>query len=155
MEVISFTKVALPYGWLGNMSPYPIEVDGLVWRTSEALFQAGRFASDDPVRETIRASKSPMGAKMAAKGNRERMVIVPQSAEDLAWMAHVLRLKMGAHPKLQDMLVATGNLPIVEDTTSRPNTSGLFWGAALQPDGTWKGLNWLGKLWIELREESR
>lgn len=23
-RLITFTKVALPYGWLGNMSPYPV-----------------------------------------------------------------------------------------------------------------------------------
>lgn len=55
MNVITFTKVALPYGWLGNMSPHPIVVAGKTWKTAESLFQALRFAEDDPVREEIRA----------------------------------------------------------------------------------------------------
>ncbi len=35
--VIAFCNVSAPYGWLGNMSPHPIEADGVVWRTAEAL----------------------------------------------------------------------------------------------------------------------
>ena len=40
---ISFTKVSLPFGWLGNMSPFPILYEGKEWKTTEALFQALRF----------------------------------------------------------------------------------------------------------------
>ena len=63
-EVIAFTKVKLPFGWLGNMSPHPIIFWDKEWRTAEALFQAGRFVTDDPIREEIRAEASPMSAKM-------------------------------------------------------------------------------------------
>lgn len=41
---------------------------------------------------------------------------------------------------------------IVEDCTKRQRGSGLFWGAALI-DGKWQSQNWLGQLWMELREE--
>ena len=40
MNEIWFTKVDLPYGWLGNMAPYPVLHDGCRWLTTEALFQA-------------------------------------------------------------------------------------------------------------------
>ena len=149
---VSFTKVALPYGWLGNMAPFPITFDGLLWRTSEALFQARRFTEGDPVREEIRRQASPMGAKMVAKASRGRMTIVPQSEADLVLMADVIRLKIEAHPRLLEMLLATGREEIVEDCTARPRGSGLFWGAARQSDGSWKGENHLGRLWMELRE---
>ena len=153
MSVISFTKVSLPYGWLGNMAPYPIVVKDLSWRTNEALFQAYRFAAEDPVREEIRSQTSPMAAKMVAKRCKERMVVVPQSEQDLQLMELVLRLKLKAHPGLKTKLLATGDATIIEDCTSRPRGSGLFWGAALQPDETWKGNNQLGKLWMQLRQE--
>lgn len=150
---ISFTKVRLPHGWLGNMAPFPVEWGGLTWRTTEALFQARRFAEGDPVRELIRAEASPMGAKMVAKGHADRMVVAQQSAADLALMADVLRLKVADHPQLAEWLLATGDEEIVEDCTSRPRGSGLFWGAARQADGTWRGENWLGRLWVALRAE--
>jgi predicted NAD-dependent protein-ADP-ribosyltransferase YbiA (DUF1768 family) len=77
-KIIAFTKVKLPYGWLGNMSPFPIEHDGKTWRTTEALFQALRF-EDEEIRELIREQKSPMAAKMMAKKHRESMTIQPLS----------------------------------------------------------------------------
>lgn len=60
MNVIGFTKVKLPYGWLGNMSPYPIEFGGKIYKTSEALFQALRF-NDEEIQEIIISEKSPIG----------------------------------------------------------------------------------------------
>lgn len=150
---IAFTKVRLPHGWLGNMAPFPVEWGGASWRTTEALFQARRFAEGDPVRELIRAEASPMGAKMVAKSHADRMVIAQQSGADLALMADVLRLKVAAHPQLAEWLLATGDEEIVEDCTSRPRGSGLFWGAARQADGSWRGENWLGRLWVKLRAE--
>lgn len=155
MSEVSFTKVKLPYGWLGNMAPYGIRYHGLDWRTSEALFQAYRFAEGDSIRETIRAQKSPMGAKMVAKSARDQMVIKPMSQADLDLMATVLLLKIEAHPYLRRPLRATGGATLIEDSSSRSNISGLFWGAAHQADDTWKGENHLGKLWMKLRDSCR
>lgn len=151
MKTISFTKVDLPFGWLGNMSPYPIEYDGKTWRTSEALFQALRFGSEE-IREMIRAEKSPMGAKMKAKKYREDMSIKPLSEEDIKNMQMCIRLKLEQHPDLQVQLASTQDKQIVEDVTSRPRGSGLFWGA-MKTDSGWEGKNVLGKIWMEIREK--
>ena len=66
-KVISFTKVALPYGWIGNMSQYPVQYGGVWWKTNEHLFQALRFPEGLPVREEIYRQASPMAAKILAK----------------------------------------------------------------------------------------
>lgn len=155
MNVISFTKVSLPYGWLGNMSPYPIEFGGKTWRTTEALFQALRF-KDEEIQELIRAEKSPMGAKMVMNANSKYIVIEKHGVKDLMNMKMCLKLKISQHPKLVDELIGTGDLPIIEDVTKRGDVGGnLFWGAMLvDKDGTktWVGNNALGKLWMEIRE---
>ena len=75
---ITFTKNDLPYGWLGNMSAYPVRYRGKLYRTAEALFQALRFR-DEAVIEAIRANSSPFGAKLTAKANREKMVVVERT----------------------------------------------------------------------------
>ena len=155
MSVIAFTKVALPYGWLGNMSPYPVVHDGKEWRTTEALFQALRLAPPNPVRELIREEKSPMGAKMIAKKYADQRTVTALSEEDLNIMKVVLRLKVNTHVHLKKELLDTGDALIVEDVTKRPGGTGTFWGAALQADGAWVGDNHLGRLWMELREELR
>lgn len=151
--IIAFTKVALPFGWLGNMAPYPVTYGGKAWRTTEALFQALRF-EDESIQEAIRQEKSPMAAKMVAKRHKSKMVVVPMGAADLDNMRLVLRLKLQAHPALGRQLLATGGARIVEDCSRRPHGSGLFWGAALR-EGRWVGENWLGRLWEELRASLR
>ncbi len=148
---IAFTSVKKPFGWLGNMAPFPIEFEGQTWRTTEALFQALRF-SDLEIREKIRAEKSPMSAKMIAKSLRSQMTIEPMSEADLNNMRTVLQLKVIQHPELLEQLRATGNQRIIEDVTKRPQGSGKFWGAALE-DQIWEGENWLGVLWEEVRAQ--
>lgn len=153
MQVIAFTKVRLPFGWLGNMAPYSVTHDDRLYRTTEALFQALRFDSEE-IRDEIRAEKSPMSAKMRAKGYRDRMVVEPRSDEDVANMRAVLRLKLDSHGALPGKLLETGDATIIEDCTYRQRGSGLFWGAALN-DGEWQGKNVLGRLWMDLRGELR
>lgn len=147
---IAFKKVKDAYGWMGNMSPHPV----LGFKTAEAAFQAMRFDSMSPVVAEIKAAKSPMGAKMIAKKAHEHMLVVPRSAADLESMLFVLRMKfMASDEGLAAQLLATGDEVIVEDVTSRPNESGLFWGAKLCKDGTWEGENHLGKLLMQVRAE--
>jgi ribA/ribD-fused uncharacterized protein len=152
---ITFTKVKLPHGWMGNMAPFSVKYQGKEWRTTEALFQALRF-DDDGIREEIRAITSPMGCKMRVKKiikeQPEKRIVLPMSEQDLANMEMVLRLKLEQHPDLKQMLLDTGNETIIEDCTNRPRGSGKFWGAALE-DGKWQGKNMLGKLWMRLRKE--
>jgi len=148
-QVIRFTKVALPYGWLGNMSPFPIEHEGKTWRTTEALFQSLRF-EDESIKELIREQKSPMAAKMVAKKHRLSMITLTQE-EDYLNMMMCLILKIKYHPQLIDDLIATDKLDIIEDVTSRGSRgSNLYWGAMLV-DNEWIGENKLGQAWMHIR----
>ncbi len=151
--MIRFTKVSLPYGWLGNMAPYPIMYDGKKWLTSEALFQSLRFG-DDEIKEIIRKEKSPMGAKMKAKGNRLSYIIEPMSEQDVENMKLCVRLKIEQHPLLKGQLLATGTMLIVEDIEKRNGARHFFWGAKLI-NGVWEGNNMMGKIWMEYRDSIR
>ena len=148
-KVIAFTKVSLPYGWMGNMSPYPISYKNKLWPTAEALFQALRY-SDESIRDLIHQQKSPFAAKLTSKSNIGKRVVQAQSPQDLANMELILKLKLEQHPELKAELKKTGTATIIEDCTNRANESGLFWGAANQ-GGKWVGQNMLGKLWMKLR----
>ena len=161
-KIIAFTKVSLPYGWMGNMSPFPIEYMGKTWKTSEALFQALRF-SDENLQKLIRNEASPMGCKMKMKaivkqltnsGELHKRIVEPLSKEDLANMELCVRLKIEQHPKLKFALLDTVGCAIYEDVTKRGRKgSNLFWGALKKEDGTWEGENHLGKIWVKIREE--
>ena len=157
MPPIFIRKVNCPHsGWLSNMSPYRIVIGDEVWKTAEAYFQSLRFAPDDAVRETIRMQKSPIAAKMVAKQNVSRMVVVPMSEQDIENMRITLRLKFKCNQiPLEDNLLLTGTRTIIEDCSGRRTDSGAFWGTYELPNGLLYGQNKLGKLLMELRNEIR
>jgi len=152
MNIITFTKVKLPYGWLGNMSRYPVTYEGVEYRTTEALFQALRFREYPEVAEEIRAQKSPMAAKLTAK---KYMEFADAGEEiDNQRMLMCLKLKLEQHPELVQMLLDTGAATIIEDCTNRDRGSARYWGAVLV-NGVWEGKNVLGNMWMHLREKLR
>jgi predicted NAD-dependent protein-ADP-ribosyltransferase YbiA (DUF1768 family) len=154
MDEITFTKVKLEWGWLGNMSPHPIEYDGKTWRTSEALFQSLRFKDEEP-KGIIRLEKSPMGCKMKSKSLAKiyDRLVVPMSLKDIENMKMCVRLKLEQNPELIELLLQTGDKTIIEDATSRGRKeSNLFWGAIRTEDG-WEGENMMGKIWEDIRNE--
>ena len=50
---IHFYRVNEKHGYMSNFSAHPIELDGVVWPTSEHYFQAQKFAGT-PHAETVR-----------------------------------------------------------------------------------------------------
>lgn len=151
--VVSFSKVALPYGWLGNMSPYKLQYNGKIWLTAEALFQALRY-DDEIIQEEIRMIKSPMGAKMRAKTFKDKMVVVPMTEQDVQNMKLCIRLKLENNPLLKQKLLITKEFEIIEDIGIRNKERDKFWGAKKE-NGIWIGKNTLGSIWMEVRDEIR
>ena len=155
MKAVVINRVREEWGELGNMAPFPVEYEGVTYPTSEHLFQRLRL-TDDALRHEVVQVKNPMSAKMRAKKlmkeNPDKTLPVCCD-EDMVRMKMVLELKLQQHEKIKDTLLLTGDRFIVEDATRRQRGSGLFWGAALQEDGSWKGDNALGKLWMIIRDE--
>ena len=90
------------------------EEDGVHWPTVEHYFQAQKFpgAENAAYRDKIRSAKTPKEAK--ALGRTRGVVIRPdwEEAKETI-MLHALRKKF-ATGKLQDLLLATGDRPLVE-----------------------------------------
>lgn len=149
-NIVTFTKVSLPYGWLGNMSAHPVPYKEIVYPTAEHLFQALRFSEDHIIQTEIIKYNSPMKAKMMCKPYLPECIITPRSEKDIENMLMVLLLKIDTHLDLREQLLNTGDSIIIEDVTKRPNESGLYWGAAW--NGTvWNGTNMLGQCWMNIR----
>lgn len=154
-DIISFTKVALPFGWMGNMAPYPVVHENVTYRTTEALFQCLRFVGHPEIQEKIRSQLSPMQAKIVAK---EQIAIIEKEGfelmgeKDVQNMKLCIDLKIAQHPQLKQQLLDTLDKVIIEDCTSRPQGSGVFWGAAYQ-NGNWIGKNILGNILMEKRAQ--
>jgi len=152
LKTVAFKKVNEPYGWLSNMSPHPIEKDGMFYPTAEHYFQCLRF-EDKKIITDICSVKSPMSAKMKAKRFKEYLKITPRSEQDIENMSHTINLKISQHPFLTLLLSDMKDSFIIEDVTNRPNTSGLFWGMAFI-NGKWIGNNHLGNIWMNKIKEN-
>ena len=148
-EVVIFRKTKEAFGGLSNMAAgFPIEINGIHIRTSEALYQACRFPHSEEIQRIIIEEKSPMAAKMKSKKFRvqtrnDRMEV---RVDIMRWC---LKVKLACNwDKFKQLLMATENKPIVEE--SRRDK---FWGAIPNGDEILIGQNILGRLLMELREE--
>jgi type I restriction enzyme, S subunit len=150
-DSVVFLKTNDKFGGLSNMaSGFPLEVNGLHILTSEALYQACRFPHMPEIQRLIIAQASPMTAKMKSKPYR-RNSRSDWNRVRVKIMRWCLRVKLAQNwPKFSQLLLATGDLPIVEQ--SRRDD---FWGAKPVDNQTLVGMNVLGRLLMELREEVR
>ena len=147
---IVFRKTNERFGGLSNMaSGFPIIVNGVSIRTSEALYQACRFPNNPDVQHRIIVERSPMSAKMRSKPFRGNTRTDWDSVR-VQVMRWCLRAKLVQNwQKFSDLLLSTGSAPIVEKKVRRRD----FWASTEQPDGTLVGTNALGRLLMELREK--
>ena len=147
-----FHKTREKHGGLSNMAAgFPLRVNGIQIRTSEALYQACRFPHLPDVQREIIGERSPMTAKMRSKPWRDetRPDWMEVRVKVMRW---VLRVKLAQNwEKFSHELLETDNLEIVEKKTRRAD----FWGAKVQEDGSFFGKNVLGRLLMELREQVR
>lgn len=145
---VVFLKTRERFGGLSNMAPgFPLMVNDIRIRTSEALYQACRFPHLPDVQRRIIDERSPMTAKM--RGKPFRADSRPDwHAVRVKVMRWCLRVKLAQNRnEFGGLLLATSNRPIVEQS-SRDD----FWGAKMTDAGTMVGMNVLGRLLMELRE---
>lgn len=149
-ECITFKSTKGHYGALSNMAPnYPLFINGVQLKTSEALYQALRFPDYPEIQVEIIKLPSPISAKKFARKH------IHKTRTD--WNKHRFKImKMCLEIKLfqnynifSKVLLATKNLPIVEYTDKDK-----IWGATLEDD-LYIGTNALGRLLMELREKVR
>ena len=143
-----FLKTKEKHGGLSNMAGgFPLEVNGVKIRTSEALYQACRFPHIPQVQHEIIAQRSPMTAKMKGKPHRSNSRS-DWDAVRIKIMRWCLQVKLAQNwDKFSELLLETGDMPIVEH--SRRDD---FWGAKPVDWETLVGANALGRLLMELRE---
>ena len=143
-EPVYFYTPDGPHGAFSNFAKFGVALDGVWWPTAEHYFQAQKF-HDAAYREKIRRASTP---KQAADLGRTRAIPLRQDWDEarVDVMRQVVTTKFETHAALRELLLSTGNRPLVE---SAPGDA--FWGAG--PDGT--GENRLGRLLEELRARFR
>jgi ribA/ribD-fused uncharacterized protein len=144
MNVIKFYRVRDEYGCFSNFAPYPIELKGKTWSTSEHYFQAQKFAGTEH-EEEIRLAQSPMVA--ARMGRSRKRPLCPDWEEikdDL--MREVVLAKFTQHTEIREILLGTGDALLIEHTENDN-----YWGDG----GDGQGKNMLGKILMQVREKLR
>lgn len=129
-----------PYYVFSNWSAHMVEYKGILYTTAEHAYHVQKF-TDEEVKRQIRKSKSPMEAKAVAHLNRDKEV---SNWDDIkvAVMEEIVMQKALQHQEVRDILLATGDEEIVEDSPDD-----YFWG--IGKDGT--GENQMGKIWMRVR----
>jgi len=138
-QTICFYKVGDAFGELSNFSRHEIIVDGWLFRSSEHYYQSRKFFSG--VSDKVRRAK--LCKQAWSIGNAHPTRDDWDSVKDDV-MRTALYCKFTQHSALRTLLLSTGDAELVENT---PRDS--YWGNG----GDGKGLNRLGKLLMELRDE--
>lgn len=144
-----FKKNNEEFGGLSNMATgFPLRINGVEIRTTEAIYQACRFPHIPEIQQKIIEQKSPMLVKMISNTNKKK------SRED--WDSIRLKImKWCINVKLAQNFISFGavlhetGLKNIVENSAKDN----FWGAIPNEDGTiFTGKNALGRLLMDLRQ---
>jgi len=158
-RILYFERDRALFRFLSHFHAAPIQLEGEVWPTVEHFYQAQK-SDEAAYRQAIREAFTPGRAKRLAAPPAAPRRISAQSwfrkngvsprpdwhEVKLNIMRRADREKFTQHPDLAELLLATHDAELVEDSPSEP-----FWG--ISPDG--HGANWAGRVLMEIREELR
>lgn len=147
-DQIRFYGPDAAWGVFSNFSKHGFELDGYMWFTAEHFYQAYKFVPGGERFMAIKNAGSPGKAKIL--GNKRLADLEPIRADwedgmKLAVMRRALRAKFEQNEDALDILMSTGDAELVEDAPKD-----FYWGS-----GNGSGMNWLGKLLMELRSQFR
>lgn len=135
------------YFFLSNFYPHPFIWEGEEWATSEHAYQASKTL-DPSERDQIRATESAGKVKRMGRRKEDGGIVTLRSdwnAVRVAIMYSILEAKFSV-PEIEEKLLSTGNIRIVEGNT----WGDTFWGVDVR---TGLGQNVLGKLLMRIRDE--
>lgn len=148
-EVITFQSTKETFGGLSNMAPgYSINVNDVIIRSSEALYQACRFPLFPEIQEEIVNQKSPMTAKMIG---RKHLHKTRQDWDSVKFkiMEWCIMVKLSQNcDEFAALLLKTGDKPIVE-----VSKKDQIWAATISGENKLEGMNALGRLLMKVRDE--
>ena len=140
------------YG-LTNMAPgFSLKINNIDFRTSEALYQTMKFPDLEDAQMDIKeqryAGKAIERSRYYESLNKMRTDWDEIKVDVMRWCLHV---KLAQNwKKFGDLLLRTGDLTLIEGSPTDD-----FWGAVQidKKKKTREGVNMLGRLLMELREE--
>ncbi|ELR71143.1 type I restriction-modification system specificity subunit [Fulvivirga imtechensis AK7] len=148
-ETVVFKNTKGEFGELSNMAPgFPLYINDIIIANSECLYQACRFPLFPEIQEEIINESNPMKAKWIS---RKYLRYTRQDWDTTKFlvMRWVLKVKLIQNwDKFSGVIQRTENKAIVE-----LSTKDKIWAASKMSDGSYEGINALGRLLMELRKE--
>jgi ribA/ribD-fused uncharacterized protein len=136
------------YHFLSNFEPAEVMLDGIKFPTVEHAYQAAKTLEQQERQQILGASTPGLARKMGRK-----LIQRPDWPEiKVRVMQDLVSQKFNGHPDLVKLLLATGDIELVEGNTWHDN----FWGdCRCSKCATVAGQNWLGRILMEVRERLR
>lgn len=141
MPVYFYSPRKQPFGCFSNFSAHGFEVDGVYYKTCEHYFQAMKFINSPTDMEDVRQASTPKRAAFIGRDRKRPLRPDWEEVKDDVMRRGVLR-KFQTHAEIREILLATGDEEIVEDSSID-----YYWG--IGADGT--GRNMLGEILVETR----
>lgn len=131
------------YHFLSNFYNVEFVWDNIVWKNSEAAYQAAK-SIDRKVRLSFSKLSNPAVAKKAGKN-----IALREDWEEVKYqiMKEIVYCKFSQNRDLKEKLIATGDAILQEGNT----WGDTIWGIC--PPRSENGKNWLGKILMEVRRE--
>ncbi len=142
---IYFFSQADEYSVFSNFAYVPFYWNGRLCKTLEHPYQASKFPDHPEYQEKIYSTKNPADAYRLSQ-TEEYCIRSDWKKVKLDIMRELLYEKFIQNEDLKEMLLATGDRTLIEDSSSN-----YYWGCG--KNGT--GKNMLGILLMELREKFR
>jgi ribA/ribD-fused uncharacterized protein len=134
-----------PFGEFSNFYPSPIELDGYTWPTTEHYYQAQKYISDEKHFHNVLQISKPIEALLYTRKYRSAIRSDWAQVKDEI-MLKACMVKFEQHPRLQELLLSTGNRQLVEHTKKDS-----YWGDG----GDGSGRNQLGITLMQVRNNLR
>ncbi|WP_413741647.1 NADAR family protein [Sodalis sp. RH15] len=150
-EIVSFRKTTEKWGGLSNMARgFPLYVNDIPIQSSEILYQACRYPHYPKIQKEIITLSNPFEAKQIAR-YYEPKTRDGWEKNRVSIMKWCVRVKLCQNWDIFfQLLNSTGVVNIVEHSEKD-----LFWGARRELDGSFYGMNVLGRILMETRDIAR
>jgi N-glycosidase YbiA len=125
-----------------NFSSFKLEWKGVVWMTSEHAYHSEKF-KDENILEQLKNTRSAHDALKLAHASKSKRR-KDWGDVKLGIMKEILMAKVEQHPYVKKKLLESCDKELIENSWRDS-----YWGWG--PDKN--GENYLGKLWMEVREE--
>jgi ribA/ribD-fused uncharacterized protein len=139
---LDFYSVKNVYGEFSNFALFPININGVIWPTSEHFYQAQKFFDHD-LQEKVRTAETPlMAAQIGRDPNNPMRADWDQVKDGIMLIA--LRAKYTQYDVLKKLLLSTNKSHLFEHTIND-----CYWADC----GDRTGKNMLGQELMQIREE--